>query len=147
MTRFGEILPFLQNLQSWAFFWGFLLFGKILDWLWQILCAIGQVLNDVNGQILNNKLAIWSPCFRQKPIICSIASKQTNKRSTARVRNSELASEREILGSRKRSFFLLKLTDWVGPVIQIGSSTGFFPWFPAILSEIYFSWSSCLGIP
>ena len=38
----------------------YFLFWQILDQLWQILFVIGQVFNDVNGQMLENSLAIWS---------------------------------------------------------------------------------------
>ena len=33
---------------------------NILDQLWQILYAIGQVFIDINRQKLKNNLAIWS---------------------------------------------------------------------------------------
>ena len=61
MTRFGEILPFWQNIQSLGpFLRAYFLFVKILDRLWQILHAIGQVFIEVNGQMLENNLAISS---------------------------------------------------------------------------------------
>ena len=64
MTRFGKISPFWQNLQSLGqFLKVYLLFGKILDKLWQIKNVIGQVFIDVNGQMLKNKLANWSHCL------------------------------------------------------------------------------------
>ena len=40
----------------------FFLVGKILDRLWQISNAIGQVFIDINGQMLKNNRAIWSHC-------------------------------------------------------------------------------------
>ena len=59
VTSFGEFSPFWQNLESLGqFFQG--LFWKILDRLWLILYAIGQVFIDVNGQMLKNNLSIWS---------------------------------------------------------------------------------------
>ena len=61
MTRFGEITPFWQNLQSLGQFCkGLFYYFTILDRLWQILYAIGQVFIDVNGQMLKKNLAIWS---------------------------------------------------------------------------------------
>ena len=39
---------------------------KILDLLWQILFAFGQVFIDENGQILKNDLAISAHC----PCLC-----------------------------------------------------------------------------
>ena len=61
MTRFGDISQFWPNLKSLGqFLRVYLLLGKNLDQLWQILYAIGQVFIDVNGQILKNNLAIWS---------------------------------------------------------------------------------------
>ena len=41
----------------------YLLFGIILDRLGQILHDIGQVFIEVNGQMLKNKLAVWSHWF------------------------------------------------------------------------------------
>ena len=35
------------------------LFGKSLNLLWQIFYAIGQIYIPINGQILQNSLAIW----------------------------------------------------------------------------------------
>ena len=51
-----------ESLQYWAIFFGggYLLFGKILELLWQILYPIGQISVQVNGQMLKNNLAIWS---------------------------------------------------------------------------------------
>ena len=49
-----------KSSKSWAIFRVYLLFGEILDWLWQILYAIGEISIDVNGQMLKNKLTIWS---------------------------------------------------------------------------------------
>ena len=51
MTRFGEILSFWQNRQSLGqFLRVYVLFGKILDRIGQILYAIGQVFIDVNDK-------------------------------------------------------------------------------------------------
>ena len=69
----GEISPFWQNLQSLGqifkvlgnFLRVYLLFRKLLDRLWQIYYTIGQVFIVVNGQIMKNKLAIWSHWLRQ----------------------------------------------------------------------------------
>ena len=41
----------------------YLLFGKILDLLWETLYPIGQIFVDVNGQMLKNNLVIWSHWF------------------------------------------------------------------------------------
>ena len=61
VTRFSESSPFWQNLQSLGqFLRVYLLFGNILDRLWQILYANGQVFIDVNSQMSTNKLVIWS---------------------------------------------------------------------------------------
>ena len=65
VTRFVEISPFgkifkvLDN-----FLRVYLLFGKILDRLWQMLHAIGQVFIDINGQMLKNNLFIRSHWWR-----------------------------------------------------------------------------------
>ena len=51
VTRFGEILSFWQNRQSLGqFLRVYVLFGKILDRIGQILYAIGQVFIDVNDK-------------------------------------------------------------------------------------------------
>ena len=55
--RFGKIFKVLGN-----FLRVYLLFGKILDRLVNFY-AFGQVSIDVNGQMLKNKLAIWSHCL------------------------------------------------------------------------------------
>ena len=53
VTRFGEISALWQNLQSLGQLSGvYLLFGKILNLLWQILYTFGQIFIDVNGQML-----------------------------------------------------------------------------------------------
>ena len=41
----------------------YLVFGKIMKLLWQILNAIGLIFIAVNEQILKNNLAIWSHCL------------------------------------------------------------------------------------
>jgi len=41
----------------------YLVFGKILNPLWRIFYAIGQIFIVVNGQTLLNNLAIWSHCI------------------------------------------------------------------------------------
>ena len=38
----------------------YLVFGILLNLLWQTMIAIGQILIDVNGQKLKNNPAIWS---------------------------------------------------------------------------------------
>ena len=61
VTRFGEFSPLRKIFKVLHnFLRVYLLLGKILDWLWQISCAIGQVFIDINGQMLKNNLAIWS---------------------------------------------------------------------------------------
>ena len=63
VTRFGKISPFWQNLKSlWHFLTVYLIFGIILNKLWQILYAFGQICLDVKVQKLKNNLAIWSHC-------------------------------------------------------------------------------------
>ena len=65
VIRFDKLLPLWQNIQSLGqFFRGYVLLCKILDLLWQILCAIGQIFFYQNGQMLKNNLAIWSHCHR-----------------------------------------------------------------------------------
>ena len=61
VTRFGEISPFGQNLQSLGkLFEVFFAIWEILDQCGKILYVIGQVLIDANGQMLKNNIAIWS---------------------------------------------------------------------------------------
>ena len=61
VTRFGDISPFWQNLQSLGHFLRpYLLFGKNLDLLWLNWYAIWQIFIDVIGQMLKNNLSIWS---------------------------------------------------------------------------------------
>ena len=50
----------------------YLLFGKILDLLWQIMNVIGQIFVDVNGQMLQNNLVTlaiksWPKAFKISP--------------------------------------------------------------------------------
>ena len=65
VTRIGEISPLWQNIQSLGHFSRvYLLFGKILSLLYQILHTFGPVIIEVNGQMLKNNLAIcshWAP--------------------------------------------------------------------------------------
>ena len=55
--HFGKTLKVLCNFSRI-----YLLFGKILNLLWQILCTFGQILIEVNDQNLENNVAIWSHC-------------------------------------------------------------------------------------
>ena len=57
VNRFGEI----SHLQSiWVIFWMvYLVFGKRLYVLWRFY-ALAQIVIVVNGQSLNNSVAIWS---------------------------------------------------------------------------------------
>ena len=49
--HFGKIFKVLGN------FGGiYLLFGKILDLLWQVLFVIGQIYVHLNGQMLKNDI-------------------------------------------------------------------------------------------
>ena len=57
----GKLLKVLGNLLR-----VYLRVGKMLDLLWHILYAIGQIFVDVNGQMLENNLAIWSHCSTPK---------------------------------------------------------------------------------
>ena len=53
MTRFGEISPLFKNvINLWQFLKVYSVFGKIVNLLGQILCAIGQKFIVVNGKIL-----------------------------------------------------------------------------------------------
>ena len=60
VTRFGQILPFGQDIQSLG------QFSQGLFTFWEKfgpnLYVIGHVFVDVNGQMLKNNLAIWSHC-------------------------------------------------------------------------------------
>ena len=49
-----------KHIKTLAIFYGFLVFGKILNLLWKKFHAIGQIFIVVNGQILKSYLAIWS---------------------------------------------------------------------------------------
>ena len=52
VTRFGEILTLLQDFKvSGHFLRIYLEFGKMLNLLWQIFHANGQIFNASNGQI------------------------------------------------------------------------------------------------
>ena len=60
VTRLGEILPLWIFFSLWQLLvFGYLVFGKILNLLWQIFRAFGQIFMAVNGQTLNS-LVIWS---------------------------------------------------------------------------------------
>ena len=52
VTRFGKIFKVLGNFSR-----VYLLFGKIVNPLWQILYTFGQIFIDVNDQMLKNNLA------------------------------------------------------------------------------------------
>ena len=54
-SHFGNILKALVN-----FLRVYLVFGKILNLLWPLFYVNGPIFTVVNGQILNNSLAIWS---------------------------------------------------------------------------------------
>ena len=41
----------------------YLLFGKVVNPLWDNMYSLGQIFIVVNGQILKNNLAIWSHCL------------------------------------------------------------------------------------
>ena len=57
MTRFGKILPTWHDVKNFGHFERVhLVFGNILNLLWFILQAIGQIFIFVNGQILNKYL-------------------------------------------------------------------------------------------
>ena len=55
--HFGKIFKVLGNFSR-----AYLLFGKILNLLWQILYTFGQIFIDIHGQMLKNILAICSHC-------------------------------------------------------------------------------------
>ena len=57
--HFGKIFKVLGNFSTVH-----LLFGKILNLLWQILYTFGQFFFAVNGQMLKNNPAILSHCLR-----------------------------------------------------------------------------------
>ena len=67
VTRFGNISPLWQNLQSWAIF--LFLFGNIFDLLWQILNDVWQIFEDANGQMLEHNPSIWSHWHLGTPTI------------------------------------------------------------------------------
>ena len=63
VTRFGKIRHFGESLQIFGqFLTVYLLFGKMLNLLWQICDIIGLIFIVGNGQILKNNLTIWSHC-------------------------------------------------------------------------------------
>ena len=67
MTRFGKVSTLWQTPQSLGkFIEGLFTSWQKLDLLWQILYAIGQIFVDVNGQMLENNLAVWSHCSTPK---------------------------------------------------------------------------------
>ena len=54
VARFGIISPLWQNFKSLRHFLRvYLVFGTILNLLWQIFYAIGQIFTVVNGKIFN----------------------------------------------------------------------------------------------
>ena len=56
VSRFGEISPLWPNvIKLWYFGKVHLLFGNLLNLLWQILYGFGQIFSDSNGQILCQK--------------------------------------------------------------------------------------------
>ena len=58
-ASFGYILKVFGH-----FLQDYLIFGQSLNQLWHFY-AIGQIVIVVNGQILNNIIAIWSHCFQR----------------------------------------------------------------------------------
>ena len=62
-TNFGKIFKVLGNFSRVYVF-----FGKILGQLFHIYFTLGQILIDVNGQLLKNNLAIWSHFGQSHPI-------------------------------------------------------------------------------
>ena len=46
------------------------MFGILLNQLWQIFKATGQIFIDVNGPILKNNIAIWSHCNPSWAAMC-----------------------------------------------------------------------------
>ena len=79
VTIFGEILPLWQKI--WDFLGNFLMvyvaFGQLLYLLWHFY-ATGQIVIVVNGQRMNNKIAIWSHCSEATisgKIACLLLSK------------------------------------------------------------------------
>ena len=62
-----EILAFWNNkIKAGKTLMLYLVFGKILNLLWQKCYAIGQISVVVNCQILHSYLAIWSLCWGSK---------------------------------------------------------------------------------
>ena len=55
--HFGKILNYISD-----FLRAHLVFGILLNLLWQILYVIGNIFLDLNGQKWANNLAIWSHC-------------------------------------------------------------------------------------
>ena len=64
VTRFGEILPLGRKFWKWFgnFLSNYLLFGKIVNLLWQIFYTFGLICIVINGRISNKNLPIWSHC-------------------------------------------------------------------------------------
>ena len=53
VTKLGEISPLWQKkLSLWQFLKVYLIFGKIVNLLWQLFHSIGQKLIVVKGQIV-----------------------------------------------------------------------------------------------
>ena len=57
--HFGETLKVFGNILR-----GYLVFGILMNILWQIWSAIRQIVIVVYGKIFKNNLAIWSHCLQ-----------------------------------------------------------------------------------
>ena len=59
VTRFGKISHFCKNEKVWGNTWkDYLVFGEILNLLWQTSCTIGHILIVTNNQILKTILPV-----------------------------------------------------------------------------------------
>ena len=74
-TIFGEISQHWQNLQVLGNFYRInLLFGKKLACFGKFCIPLGQILIDVNCQMLKNNLAIWYTGTGQTFFVCFLTS-------------------------------------------------------------------------
>ena len=72
----GQCEQIWRNFSTWdslifpcLFLSYYLVFGKIVNLLWQIFPSYVQIFSVINGQILNSKIAIWSHCQRDRASI------------------------------------------------------------------------------
>ena len=71
VTTLGKILPLWQSFKIFVnYFGGYLALGQFFTLFWNFLCCcIGHFFTVINGQILNNNLAVCSHCLQRMYVL------------------------------------------------------------------------------